>query len=166
MMALADYEANDAGFVADLIESQRAVWYAARLLNEMGYNVTIRPQNIRPSVEQMSEFADDGDLEIIQRIEVKRRRQPYFTGKGDFPFPTMIVDVAHTWDRASPKPFAYLIFNSDLTVCCAVRGETSDMWNRVERWDRGKSRTRTFYECPLDLCDFFQTGGDKNDRTG
>ena len=103
---MADYEANDASFVADLIESQRAVWYAAKLLNEMGYNVTIRPQNIRPSVEQMSEYADDGDLEIIQRIEVKRRKRPHFTGKDDFPFPTMIVDVAHTWDRANPKPFA------------------------------------------------------------
>jgi hypothetical protein len=119
--------------------------------------VTIRSLQVRPSVDEMAKYADVGDLEIVQRVEVKRRLDIDFDDRESFPFPTVIVDVAHTWDKARPKPFAYLIFNASMTCCCIVMGTTSLHWQRVEKSDRAKKRTRTFYECPVQYCHFVRT---------
>jgi hypothetical protein len=150
-----DYDRDDPGFVADLHKSQESVWAVARWLGTLGHHVTIRALRIRPAAEQMGEFADDGDIEIVQRVEVKARRLD-FTSADDYPFPTIIVDVAHTWDNATPKPLAYVILNRAGTHAAIVYGQTSPKWVKTERFDAGKNRTRTFYESPVSLAKFFQ----------
>ena len=147
-----DYDATDPTFVQDLKDSQESVWKAAQWLSGCGYNVTVRALSIRPDAEQMAEYADQGDLEIIQRVEVKRRPDIDFTSAEDFPFATLIVDVAHAYDRAKPKPYAYIIFDADASHCAIVKSLTRPSWVRTERMDRKKGRMRTFYECPTDLC--------------
>lgn len=160
MYDLAHYEQNDATFIDDLKESQQYVWRAAQWLSTLGYNVTVRPVQIRPHVGQMSEYADSGDLEIIQRVEVKRRPSLRFTCREDYPYPTAIVDVAHTWDNARPKPYAYIVFNGDASACLVIKGATSRHWVKTVKHDRAKSRERTFYECPVEYCQFYQMQGE------
>lgn len=158
-MTLSDYEKNDPSFIDDLRKSKEAVAVAAKWLSERGYPVIVRPTFERPSVEQMGEFSDDGDLEIIQRIEVKRRQSLTFTSKADFPYETIIVDACHCYDNARPKPFAYIIFNREMTAAFMVnvRGTFSE-WVKVEKRDSAKGRDRVFYECPLKLVSFVNMG--------
>jgi hypothetical protein len=154
-MDVARYEIDDPNFIEDLEDSKEFVWMAARWLSELGYNVTIKPTFVRPSVENMGEYSDNGDLEIVQRVEVKHRPDIEFTSKESFPYPTIIVDVAHVWDRAKPKPFAYIIFNADASGCLVVKGSTNNRWEKVSKFDTKKNRQREFYECPLELCEYY-----------
>lgn len=153
MSYLETYEQDDPSFIQDLKDSQRAVMVAARWLLDKGYSVTVKPLRIRPTVEQMSEYSDDGDLEINERIEVKGRKID-FTSKEDFPYPSIIVDVAHSWDNAKPKPAMYILFNKSMTHIALVRRGTSSKWSKVTKMDRFKNRERTFYECPIELVEF------------
>lgn len=154
------YQTYDASFPQDLYESQRYVWQAAQWLSRKGYNVTVRPIRLRPTVAEMGAYADLGDLEIHQRIEVKHRRALSFTSREDYPYSTVMVDVCHTWDNAWPKPYAYLIFNREATVLAIVKGDTFPQWIRVEKMDSAKSRMRKLYECPLELVNFVRVRND------
>ena len=151
MADLADVERDDPTFVEDLRRSAAAVWRVAQWLHARGNNVTIRPLRVREDIRQMSDYADTGDLEIIQRVEVKHRDLD-FNDKESFraKFATMIVDVAHTWDQARPKPYAYVVVNRAETVAAIVMGHTFPRWQRVKRWDKKKNREREFYVCPVD----------------
>jgi len=146
-------DATDPTFVRDLLDSQEAVWLVARWLSRRGNNVTVRAIHVRPTVETLAEYGDAGDLEIVNRIEVKHRRLP-FTSAADYPYRTVTVDVAHAWDRAHPKPFAYVILNQSRTVAALVLRTTARQWERVTKHDHAKHRDRTFYECPVDLVRF------------
>lgn len=146
-------EEHDPHFLADLRESQRAVWRVAQWLHARGLHVTVRALRERPTVEDVKYYADSGDIEIVQRIEVKHRHLT-FTCAEDYPYPTVTVDVAHAWDRACPKPQWYVILNEGLTHAAVVSGRSADQWVRVSKEDRAKQRVRTFYECPLALVCF------------
>jgi hypothetical protein len=150
-----DYEENDPSFIADLRKSKDAVAVAAEWLSAKGYPVVIRPTFERPSVEQMGEYSDDGDIEIVQRVEVKRRQNLTFTSKEDFPYETIIVDACHCYDKARPKPYLYIIFNREMTAAFVVDVKhTLSQWQRVMKRDRFKGRNRVFYECPLSAVSF------------
>jgi hypothetical protein len=146
-----DLDAIDPTFLEDLRESNVAVWIIARWLSTRGHHVTIRAQAIRPTADDRLDYGDCGDLEIIQRVEVKRRGFA-FTGADDYPFPTVFVDCCHAWDRALPKPYAYLLTNHALTHAAIVKGSTSGQWQRGRHFDKG--RDRAIYECPKALAEF------------
>jgi hypothetical protein len=156
------YERDDPTFIEDLIASEGAVWKAIRwLYGKLSCDVTIRGRKIRESISDISDWDDRGDLVIHrgqdpERIEVKRRSL-HFTNLSNYPYPTVIVDVAHTFDRAEIKPTAYLIFNDHLThVIVISTKKTRESWTRTERPDHGKNRVRTFYECPKELVYFYE----------
>jgi hypothetical protein len=161
MYSAQHYAQHDASFVQDLQTSDRYVRIAAHWLQSLGFDVRVKPLRIRPDEAHMAEFADQGDLEIIhrRRVEVKRRIDIEFTGPDDYPYPTVFVDVAHTWDRAVNKPYAYLIFNKDASVCIIVKGETAQHWIKRQHFDAAKQRERTFYECPVEFCRWYYHDG-------
>lgn len=155
MTNLADIERNDPNFERDLADSDLAVMKIADFLRSKGYPVMVPPVRVRESIEEMSEYSDDGDLFLLQRIEVKRRGIAFNT-KEEFErqYKTVIVDVCHAWDKAVPKPVAYYILNKAGTCALVVRRNTSEHWRKVTKMDRVKRRQRSFYECPVELCDF------------
>jgi len=152
-MSLRQMEEDDSGFKDDLIESHEYVWMIARWLNARGHNAVVRALRIREKIEEMDEFADQGDLEIMQRIEVKRRLFEFSSIK-TYPHPTAIVDVCHTWDKARPKPYAYFILNKGATCFLLIKGATSKHWKRETFYDKTKKRERTCYFCPLEHVSF------------
>lgn len=156
MTDLAQYDIDDPGFVNDLKASESHVHKVAQWLRERGHKVREKEIRIRPDVHQMRDYADDGDLEIKERgrVEVKQRKVQ-FTSKESFPYDTIIVDVAHTWENANPKPIAYILTNKDTTACLIVETSTSEYWIEVKKWDRFKKRERRFLECPIKYCKFF-----------
>lgn len=141
---------TDPTFVDDLRDSQIAVDVVARHLSGLGYPVHVNPVQVRPDPSVRAEYADKGDLVISQVIEVKHRKELSFTGKADFPYPSIIVDVCHTFDRARPKPYAYVILNKPMTVAFVIRSATRARWFKTEKFDRHANRTRSFYECPIE----------------
>jgi Holliday junction resolvase-like predicted endonuclease len=142
-----DLDAIDPGFKADLAESNRWVWIAARWLQSHGHHVTVRAVRVRPRVQDIAAYSDDGDLEIIQRVEVKHRIRHTFTSAADHPFPEILVDTARVWDDAKPKPYAYVILNIDATVAAIVLGSTAPKWRKETHSIKG--RPREVYLCPL-----------------
>jgi hypothetical protein len=150
-----DLDSTDPGFVDDLRESREAVQHVAQWLVAQGVPVLIRPTYIRPDQSQRSAYSDVGDLEIQQRVEVKRRFNVQFTCADDFPYPTIIVDVCHTYDNARPKPFMYVIVNHAMTHAAIILcRDTAKQWVRSTKMDSTLNREREFYECPISLVRF------------
>lgn len=148
-MDISQYDVIDPTFVEDLKKSRIAVDVVAKWLSEKGYPVIVRPTFIRPDPSQMHQYSDNGDLEIIQRVEVKRRSFD-FTCKQDFLYNTVIVDSVHAYDRANPKPYAYVILNNDMTYAFVVECKTYPRWERITHMEKARNRERTVYLCPLD----------------
>jgi hypothetical protein len=141
-----DLDAIDPTFKADIKESERAVWLVARWLHSLGKHVTVRALEVRPTVEEIEDYGDHGDLEVILRYEVKRRSLA-FTGAADFPFPSVIVDSVRKWDKAHPKPHLYVIVNTAGTVAAIVEGGTAPKWETETLPIR--NRPIPVYVCPI-----------------
>ena len=143
----------DPTFVEDLAASHSAVQVAAEWLRGQGLPVVVRPTFVRPTAGERLEYGDGGDLEILQRVEVKQRTGIDFQAPDDFPYPSLIVDCCHAYDRARPKPYAYIILNATLSAAFVVKcGETRREWRRVSK--RARGRVRELYECPVSLAQF------------
>lgn len=148
------YDQKDPNFIDDLRESKEAVNVAAEWLSSHGYPVIVKPIFERPKSSDMAEFSDDGDLEIIQRIEVKRRKSLTFSSKEDFPYNSLIVDVCHTYDKAKVKPYFYLILNKNMDCAFICYSKHQKHWKKISKFDRFKGRDREFYECPMEYVKF------------
>lgn len=158
MTRLENIEKNDPHFVKDLKKSDLHVKKVIKWLKEKGFDAKRKPHGVREKIEDMSKFSDDGDIEVTvdgkkERFEAKQRFLK-FSSKKTFPYKTLIVDTAHTWDRANPKPKAYVITNDICSCCFVVKTETFKYWIKKRRWDSKKKRMRTFYECPIEHAKF------------
>lgn len=154
-MSAAGLDQTDPTFVDDLRASQTAVWKVAAWLQARGNNVVVRALRIRPSAESYPEYADAGDLELIQRVEVSRR-SCMFSCAEDYPFDAVLVDAVHKCDRAVPKPFAYVIVNRDETAVAVVYGRTRVHWTERTIFNSKTNRgDRRVYFCPLEHVLFY-----------
>jgi hypothetical protein len=146
---------TDPTFVDDLEASQEAVWHVARWLsNTFKQQVSVRPVHIRPDdqLDERMKYSDEGDLQIIKRVEVKERKGITFTSLKDFPFKEVIVDVIHSYDNAVIKPYMYVILSADHKYCLVVPSSTRSSWRGEMIMDEHAGRKRGFYLCPINLC--------------
>jgi len=146
---------NHQRFLKHLSESEKAVWVAAIWLNSKGYPVKV---NVAPKATRRDEwknYADHGDLEIVQRVEVKRLGVN-FNDYADWPFgDKFIVCAKHAFDRAMPKPHAFIILSNDFASVAIVKGDTFKYWYVEVRADsRYESVEQKFYFCPIELVEF------------
>ena len=151
-------QSSDAAFLARLRDSKQYATLAAHILSKW-YPVTIRPTYERPDVLQRAEYADQGDLEIIQIVEVKHRPELHFTCRADFPYPTIIVDQASSYDKKKQKPYMYMILNADCTHYAIVRGDTKKHWTEGETVNKFNGMKVLYYYCPVQLVNFFEVPG-------
>ncbi len=149
---MSDLDEIDPTFEADLKGSKKYVRIAAEWFAAKGFPVIVEPTFVRPDSSERSEYADHGDLRIIQRVEVKHREKLTFTCAGDFPYPTIIVDVAHAWDNAHPKPYVYMILNRDATHMALVYGRHFKQWTK--EMIHSRNRDREHYLCPVRFVTF------------
>lgn len=147
---------NLSKFLSHLDASTAAVFTAALYFYEKGLDVRIGGLRKCDSYSNYMNFVDDGDMFIYRngekyRIEVKNLSAE-FTSREDWPFKDFMVCAKKAYDHATPKPYAYLIFNKSRTHMAVVKGDTSDSWATVQRTDsRYKNYTQEFYLCDLDL---------------
>jgi len=156
-----DLDDVDPTFARDLEESKKAVQVAVEVLLRAGIPAVSNPVVLRPDVRRRMEYSDKGDIVAALsggpvRVESKHRPKLAFTDRRSFPWPSIIVDVAHCWDNADPKPLVYFIFNSGLTHYGLVWGESSPSWTKADAYDNHANRVRPFYYCPTELVDFME----------
>ena len=152
MPFLSNLDETDPTFVHDLKLSKDAVWALQKWLVSEGYTVMVKPILVRPTVEERGDYADSGDLEIVQTIECKHRLNVDFTCREDYPYKTVFVDEAQRYDRKQPKPYAYMLLNKSMTHVALIRCTSAGKWEKVKKFDKGKERI--FYHCPLKYVTF------------
>lgn len=148
-------EDNHKKFLRHLDDSQAAVWHVARWLHSLGYNVAVNATAKAPNHESWEKYADSGDLEINQRMEVKKLSVD-FTCKSDWPFGSkFLVCAKHAFDRATPKPHAYIILSKSGTHAAIVKKDTCKQWYVEKRKDsRYQDVEQEFYLAPLECVKF------------
>lgn len=145
---------TDREFKEALAESSAAVHVVASWLHAKKCDVLIRPTLVRPSFEERNDFADEGDIEIRQRIEVKHRKLT-FTSVNDYPYEDVIVDESFKVDRILKGTlWGYAIINQSMTHACLILQHTRPAWTLQTMYDKADRQQRTFYVCPKDLCTF------------
>lgn len=150
-------EGNHQRFLQHLSESGGAVWEVAMMLQDRGYFVSVAPTSKAARHEDWKQHADQGDLFISQRVEVKRLGVD-FTGQEDWPFgDKFIVCAKHSFDRAFPRPYAYVILSSSGQYAATVFTSDCDKWTVEQRTDkRYENVSQEFYFCPFHLVRFFR----------
>lgn len=156
---------NHNKFLSHLKCSSEAVDFARRWLVDQGYDVLQKAVRSAPDASQWEEYADDGDLYIQQRIEVKKLGVKFTPTH--WPFGAkFIVCAKHAFDRSKPKPFAFIILSSDLACAACLRSSTKERWSVEKRKDsRYESVTQEFYFAPLECVDFVWTKYPMSDGT-
>lgn len=142
---------NHEKFLSHLDASKEAVFRVADWLMSSGLSVRLAGVQRAPERDQWKEFADSGDIFIEKRIEVKRLSRD-FSSEADWPFGrAFIVCAKHAWDRAQPKPEAFIIVSSNMQHCAIVRGRTRMHWVVERRKDsRYDGVEQEFFLCPME----------------
>jgi len=145
---------NHRKFLNHLDNSSEAVFITALYLHKLGLDVRINAMQKAKSHKDWKDFKDDGDMNIYKgnksyRIEVKGL-SCNFTNGSDWSFKDFIVCAKHSYDNATPKPYAYMILNKNKTHIAIVNTKTYLDWEVVTRKDsRYENVTQEFYTCPL-----------------
>ena len=149
---------TDSEFLSALDMSNKSVLLIASWMASENCDVVIKPVVARPSFDSRNEFADGGDIEIRQRVEVKHRFLA-FTNADDYPYETVIVDERYKIDRI-PKArlYGYVIVNRDCSHACFVMPQTISHWQIEQMFDKKDRQYREFYVCPKELCSFAKIG--------
>lgn len=137
-------------FLAELGMSGEAVARVAAWYLKQGLPVTVRPTFYAPTYDQRAQYADDGDLEILLKIEVKHRMSVEFTGKADYPYPTAIIDACSNFDKKRPPPAIYFLVNPAMDVALMANvAQTHQFWSTAYLPSQN-DMMQTFYVCPVE----------------
>lgn len=155
---------NHEKFLSLLEGSAASVWRVAYWLWGKGYEVRIMPVSKAPTAADWKQHSDSGDLFVRMapiddwmRTEVKHR-QLNFTNREDFKMPDMFVCSKHSYDRANPKPYAYVVLNKAMTHAAIIATETCDHWTTREVADSNfkNGYRQVKYCCPTEKIHFIE----------
>jgi len=144
-------DVTDPTFIRDLRASKPSVARVALALWSGGHTVTLPAVHERPDETAIAEFGDAGDLHVLQRIEVKHRPALHFTTREDLTRicggDGLTIDSVRKWQRADPKPYAYVICNGSLTHAAIVLSASFAAWTLYH--PDAFRRAQPHYRCPL-----------------
>jgi len=122
--------------------------------------VTVPAPSEAPTAADWRQHADSGDLVIEDgRLEVKQL-SARFSCRDDWPYrDKFIVCGKNAFDRADPRPVAFLILSAIPGYLAVVMSDTADQWYTESRIDsRYHQYRQEFYFCPMDAVLFFWMG--------
>ena len=145
---------NHKSFLRHLKDSEKSVDFVRQYLLEKGYAVLQNPSTKAESHADWKQHADNGDLYIQQRIEVKHLSIDFT--KTDWPYKDFIVCAKHSFDNAKPKPFAYFVLSkSKRFAAILIVSETQSKWFVSRRRDRRyEGVEQEFYVAPIECAKF------------
>ncbi len=141
--------------MSNIDRSQDAVWQVARYIVSKGYKISVTPTVKASNASELSDFVDEGDIYIQQRIEVKGLGAE-FTCAEDWKFgKEFMVCAKNSYDRANPKPSKYIYLNKARTHMATLDTNTHKQWF-VKRYKdkRYNDMEQDFYICPTELLKF------------
>ena len=118
-----------------------------------GLEVMLPKLQIRESVDDIPDFADEWDLSVAgQRIEVKSRHFEFTSDPETFPWDRPFVDTYGGYEVKKVKPIAYVFVSQNtgaLLSTPANEQERDDFWETVVAPDRMRNIAQeTFYVTP------------------
>ena len=145
---------SDQQFLADLSRSRQFVNQFAIAAEDAGVSVFLPPERVRPDASVRHEYADRGDLFILGRGEIKTRKNLSFTGRQDFPFPTVMFAEAYTVERWEHPPLMIAIQSATGTAVAVVYGWTRKWWKKERKFDKTVGKEIEVYVCPVEKVRF------------
>jgi len=158
----------DAIFIDNLRRAEQVERLLYTLLRPL--NAELRPKPLITTGKKIViGFEDDGDLTFTGRVECKHRKIK-FTGKEDFPYPTVILDETYKlrqphvtqgmWEQFSHREqlahikwfHSYWIVSEDMRYAAVVTPHTKSHWVQRQVKDRTENRMCMNYECPVEHC--------------
>lgn len=140
-------------FIRELRESHQVVLLVAEWLRGQKYQVTLVPNEERPSFEERMDYSDDCDLMLNMPIEVKQTKLANFpNGEKDWPFPMVNVMATHSWKKKSPKPLFVLVVSKDKKNAVLIHKDTEKHWVEARQTDRRDGRSQGVLKCPKEHC--------------
>lgn len=144
-------------FISTLRESHGIVLMVAEWLRKQKYQVTLLPNEERPSFEQRMDFVDDYDLFLNMPIEVKQTKLVSFpNGATDWPFKMVNVMASHAWKKKNPKPLFVIVVSKDLKNGALIHKDTEKFWIEESQTDRRTGMTQNVLKCPKDKCKWIE----------
>lgn len=142
-------------FVSALETSRDAVWFVAESLHAQGWNVRILPATVAKKGESRAKHMDQGDLEIIKRLEVKHRPDMDFNSLEEFKFDSVIVDEPYKIEKyAEGTLFGYIVLNKNKTGGMFIHPNTRKHWVIEPRFDSKEGKDKDFMLCPKKFAKF------------
>jgi len=136
-------------FVERFNASHDAVEHTVKWLKSLGVkNIRVPKSKLAPSHSQWKKYTDDGDLFVgSKRLEVKgmMAKQYWFTAWHEFPYTNWTVCAKHSYDRANPKPYAYLMWNNKRTHVAIIKTDTYKWWKTIEIKDPNYPTAQELY---------------------
>ena len=119
---------NHAKFLKHLDASGAGVDRVMQWLLSRGHVVTRQPSSRAPSHQDWKAHVDRGDLFLHKRIEVKHLSQ-CFSSSDDWPYPSVMICAAHSFDASQPEPHAYILLNTEMTYAAIIMvADTKNRW--------------------------------------
>tara|TARA_B100001123_G_C15059387_1_gene926929 strand:+ start:309 stop:767 length:459 start_codon:yes stop_codon:yes gene_type:complete len=138
-------------FLANLANSHDAVAQVQAFFNTRGLATQLPPRSQAKSHQLRNQHLDEGDLFLLQRVEVKQRSFN-FSGTHDYPFPTVFVSAKDAWDRSNPKPIFVVILSQCGKHSLFIPRASQPSWKVKDVYDARYDLNRQTYECPIEAC--------------
>lgn len=155
---------RDPAFEDKLRLSHMAVVLTADWLRAQGYKVQA-PQPVAGPYSQREQHADSGDLYVLslgiwQRLEVKHLSADFDTATG-WPWPRVKVCSKQAFDRAQPRPLAFIYLNRLLDQACILPVSSYPRWSTMLQGDASKGimYRQWIYVAPKDACTIVSLDG-------
>lgn len=155
-------DANHARFQQRLRDSEAARWVAGPWWSCRGWVVELSPMSFSPNPDDWQQHIDNGDMYVWRpatpdqrhRVEVKHLTRN-FTCADDWGYPDVILCAKHSYDRADPKPWGYMLFSGNLKHMALIRGSSHAQWRADTTSDRDyQDRVQRTYFAPFGCVKF------------
>jgi hypothetical protein len=113
-----------------------------------GLAVRVTPMMWRETIDDRHEFADECDLVVgtAKRLVVDvKSRNLRFTGPGDYPYPTAIVDTVSGWEAKTRKPSAVVLVAQSTGGKAVIGRSTAGYWTKERLRDHVRGISDSFY---------------------
>jgi len=136
-------------FIERFTASHDTVEHTVKWLKSQGCkNINVPKSQLAPSHKEWKKYTDNGDLYIGKTsIEVKclNKKQYWFTTWAEYPYNNWTICAKHSYDRATPKPYAYLIWNNKRTHVAIIKTDTFKLWKVITFKDPDYPTSQEYY---------------------
>ena len=148
---------NDDLFIRELREGHRWQLHVANRLGDVGLKCYVPQLEVRDDISDAERFINSKDVVCMGAVlEIKSRRLS-FRSPDTFPYSTVFVDTVSGWEAKDPKPYAYVCVSTISGAIIYTDGRSKDLWEAINKRDRVRDIEETFYSCPIEYWQPFES---------